>query len=46
MRSRGRSIDAAFTGTLKEAQELAVKQMLNEECGILNAATAFGKTVV
>lgn len=45
-RSKGRSIHAEFTGELKESQKLAVEKLLQYDNGILNAATAFGKTVV
>lgn len=45
-RSKGRSIHAEFTGELKESQKLAVEKLLQYDSGILNAATAFGKTVV
>ncbi len=42
----GRPIKVAFTGTLREDQEVAVEGMLKHDCGVLSAATAFGKTVV
>ena len=45
-RQHGRSIKATFTGTLRESQKRAVEKMLEHDTGILNAATAFGKTVV
>lgn len=45
-RCAGRHIRAEFTGALKEAQEPAAAKMLEADCGILSAATAFGKTVV
>ncbi len=45
-RSKGHPIHAEFTGELKESQKLAVKKLLQYDSGILNAATAFGKTVV
>ena len=45
-RSIGRPIHVKFMGELKEAQTLAVEELLQYDNGILNAATAFGKTVV
>ena len=45
-RCAGRPIDVKFCGELKELQKTAVKKMTQNETGILNAATAFGKTVV
>ncbi len=45
-RSKGHSIRVEFTGKLKESQITAVEKLLQYENGILNAATAFGKTVV
>lgn len=45
-RSQGRPIHVEFVGKLKESQIPAVKELLQHDNGILNAATAFGKTVV
>ncbi len=45
-RQVGRSINVQFNGQLYPEQEIAAKQILNSENGILSAATAFGKTVV
>ena len=45
-RSKGRGIQVEFTGELKESQLSAVEKLLQYDNGILNAATAFGKTVV
>lgn len=45
-RSIGHPIHVEFIGELKESQNLAVEKLLQNENGILNAATAFGKTVV
>ncbi len=45
-RCAGRSIKVEFQGQLKESQIPAVKALVEKETGILNAATAFGKTVV
>ncbi len=43
---KGRPIRVSFVGTLHSEQEVAVERLLHEQDGILNAATAFGKTVV
>ena len=45
-RSTGSGIKVNFVGTLRENQDKAVHSMLKYDCGILSAATAFGKTVV
>ena len=45
-RAKGRTLTAKFTGQLREKQKEAVGTLLKHECGILSAATAFGKTVV
>jgi superfamily II DNA or RNA helicase len=45
-RQPGRRIKAEFTGQLRPEQEPALEEMLRYDTGILNAATAFGKTVV
>lgn len=45
-RSSGRQIKAQFNGMLKASQIPAVEEMEKKDTGILNAATAFGKTVV
>lgn len=45
-RSKGHPIHAEFIGELRESQKLAVEKLLQYDSGILNAATAFGKTVV
>jgi superfamily II DNA or RNA helicase len=42
----GRHIEVGFTGELREDQELAAQAMLKHACGVLSAATAFGKTVI
>jgi len=42
----GTPIDLKFDGTLRPAQVLAVKAMLEHDIGVLSATTAFGKTVV
>ena len=45
-RYAGKTVGLAFTGKLRSDQEIAVKEMLRHDCGILCAPTAFGKTVV
>ncbi|MDO4650161.1 MAG: DEAD/DEAH box helicase family protein, partial [Eubacteriales bacterium] len=45
-REYGRSIDVRFTGELRETQKAAIAKLQEKETGILQAATAFGKTVV
>lgn len=45
-RSKGHPIHAEFIGELKESQITAVEKILQHDNRILNAATAFGKTVV
>ncbi len=45
-RTDGRRIHVSFKGSLRESQIPAVETMLENETGILHAATAFGKTVV
>ena len=45
-RCQGNQIKAEFNGQLKESQIPAVDILAENETGILNAATAFGKTVV
>lgn len=45
-RSKGNPIHAEFIGELKKSQVPAVEKLLQNDNGILNAATAFGKTVV
>ena len=45
-RYRGKPIKASFTGKLRKSQRAAVKNIRAHDIGILNAATAFGKTVV
>ena len=45
-RQPGRRIKAEFTGQLRPEQEPALEEMLRYDTGILNAATAFGKTIV
>lgn len=44
-RSEGRPIRVEFIGELHENQKRAVEKLTQYECGILSAATAFGKTV-
>ena len=45
-RQSGRPIRASFQGELRLQQQLASQQLLSHDNGILEAATAFGKTVV
>ncbi len=45
-RGEGRTINVKFIGELRETQISAAEKLLSHDCGILNAATAFGKTVV
>ena len=45
-RGKGRPIHVEFIGELKESQISAVEKLLQYDNGILNAATAFRKTVV
>ena len=45
-RQQGKKIKVTFTGELRQSQKNAVDKMLEHDTGILNAATAFGKTVV
>ena len=44
-RYAGERIDVRFTGTLRPDQEIAAKEMVAHDSGILCAPTAFGKTV-
>lgn len=41
----GRSIDVEFLGELRPAQLDAARDMLDHDCGVLSATTAFGKTM-
>lgn len=45
-RCSGRGINIKFCGQLKDSQVPAVEKLIANDSGILNAATAFGKTVV
>lgn len=45
-RTEGQELNISFRGELRESQIPAVETMLENETGILHAATAFGKTVV
>ena len=44
-RSPGRRIDVSFNGELRNNQKEAINELLKFDCGVLSAATAFGKTV-
>lgn len=45
-REKGKPINVSFTGKLRDEQLTAASDLLNYDNGVLNAATAFGKTVV
>jgi hypothetical protein len=45
-RQNGSSLELVFTGQLRDDQEAAVAAMLCHDFGVLQAPTAFGKTVV
>ena len=45
-RTEGRKLNISFKGELRDSQIPAVDSMLENDIGILHAATAFGKTVV
>jgi len=45
-RCAGQPLQATFQGELTEAQREAAEAILACDCGVLSAATAFGKTVV
>lgn len=45
-RTAGRKLNISFKGELRDSQIPAVHTMLENDIGILHAATAFGKTVV
>ena len=45
-RTQGRELNISFKGELRESQIPAAETMLENETGILHAATAFDKTVV
>ncbi len=45
-RERGKRIDVEFNGQLYDNQNIACQSILQEDIGVLNATTAFGKTVV
>ena len=42
----GRKVLARLTGTLRNDQKAALREMLKHEVGVLHAPTAFGKTIV
>lgn len=46
MTQGGTPIPVRFNGTLRDDQTLALDQLSAHRCGVLSAATAFGKTVV
>lgn len=45
-RCTGRQIGMSFHGILRPEQQAAAQAMLDYDCGVLSATTAFGKTVV
>ena len=45
-REKGKPINVRFTGQLRDEQLPAASNLLKYDNGVLNAATAFGKTVV
>ena len=45
-RQSGSPLELAFAGQLRDDQEAAVEAMLRHDIGVLQAPTAFGKTVV
>ncbi|TVS07495.1 MAG: DEAD/DEAH box helicase [Cyanobium sp. PLM2.Bin73] len=45
-RQNGSPLELAFTGQLRDDQQAAVDAMLRHDIGVLQAPTAFGKTVV
>ncbi len=46
LRERGTNQDCRFLGTLRDEQRSAVNALVQYDCGVLAATTAFGKTVV
>ena len=46
VRESGDALDVEFHGELRPAQEVAAKAMMRHDCGVLEAGTAFGKTVL
>ena len=45
-RTTGRGINVSFNGELREEQKPAFDALSSQECGVLSATTAFGKTVI
>ncbi|MCT0198294.1 DEAD/DEAH box helicase [Synechococcus sp. CS-1325] len=45
-RNNGSPLELVFAGQLRDDQEAAVEAILSHDIGVLNAPTAFGKTVV
>ncbi len=46
VRLKSNEVDLAFTGTLTEVQEIAVTEILQNDCGVLVAPPGIGKTVM
>ncbi len=44
-RCTGQHLNVGFVGKLRDNQKDAIKALLKHDCGIISAATAFGKTV-
>ena len=45
-REEGEALEVAFHGELRPAQKAAAEAMMRHDCGVLEAGTAFGKTVL
>ena len=45
-RTSGEALGVSFSGTLRPAQAAAGEALLRHDCGVLEAGTAFGKTVL
>lgn len=45
-RNEGVPIEVSFTGALRPDQQKAADVLMNNDCGVLSATTAFGKTVL
>ncbi|MBQ6103214.1 MAG: DEAD/DEAH box helicase family protein, partial [Kiritimatiellae bacterium] len=45
-REEGEALDVAFRGELRPEQKAAAEAMMRHDCGVLEAGTAFGKTVL
>ena len=45
-REEGEKLEVSFRGELRPAQKVAAEAMIQHDCGVLEAGTAFGKTVL